>query len=270
MTVGQFIAKANQDLTNAGITTAKLDCLILLEDSLGLDRANLLAHPEVKIPSVTGLRLNNKIAQRLTHKPLAYIRGRVDFYGRTFLVNNHTLVPRPESEEIITLLKDCRLPPKPIFVDIGTGTGCLGITAALEVPDAQVQLIDIDAEALEIAKKNSKLHDVQVKLVHADLLKDTTAIDVVLANLPYVPTAYPLNKAARHEPKIALFAGADGLDLYRRMWEQITLLPLKPKIVVTESLEDQHPMLARLARQAGYRQSAWAGLAQVFQPIPIP
>lgn len=268
MTVGQFIAEATQDLKNAGITTAKLDCLILLEDSLGLDRANLLAHPEAKIPSVTEVRLNNKIAQRLTHQPLAYIRGKVDFYGRTFLVNNHTLVPRPESEEIITLLKDCHLPPKPIIVDVGTGTGCLGITAALEIPGAQVQLVDIDPKALEIAKENSKLHDVQVKLVHADLLKDAPAIDVILANLPYVPTAYPINKAARHEPKIALFSGVDGLDLYRRMWEQITLLPQKPKIVITESLEDQHPMLARLARQAGYRQSALAGLVQRFQLIP--
>src|SRR5690606_33246454 len=96
MTIQEFLKHAVSSLSQAGIATARLDALILLEDELGRSRAQLLAHLEDEIPPKTEVELNTKITRRAKHTPLAYIRGKVEFYGREFAVNEHVLVPRPE------------------------------------------------------------------------------------------------------------------------------------------------------------------------------
>jgi release factor glutamine methyltransferase len=273
MTVGQFLTSTPKTLAQAGIDTARLDCLVLLEDALGKDRAILLAHPETSIPDQQFAQLNNFITQRLNHTPLAYIRGKVEFYGREFLVNNHVLVPRPETEAMIDLLKNITLPSRPHIADVGTGTGCIGITAAVELPNAEVFLYDIDQAALRVAAKNIQHFQTisptgTIKRVHLDqrdLLADAIEqFDVIVANLPYVPKGYKINKAARHEPKLAIFAGADGLELYRRLWEQIAILPRKPKHVLTESLPEQHQSLGQIAKSAGFELKGAQGYIQYF------
>lgn len=267
MTVGQFIDQATNKLDKAGITTARLDCLILLEDTLRIDRARILAHPETKIPIKTEVELNTKVIQRAAHRPLAYIRNQADFYGRTFTVNAHTLVPRPESEAIIDILKRCDLPKHATIADIGTGSGCLGITAALELPGSEVILSDVDKNALEIARQNSQAHLVKTSVLESNLLTNINSrLNVVLANLPYVPDSYPINQAAAHEPKLALYAGKDGLDLYRQLWQQISALADRPQFIITESLPSQHPGLEELAKKARYYLSVSDGLIQCFQP----
>src|SRR6266508_1210490 len=110
MTTYEFLKSATARLKQAGIASARLDTLVLLEDALGQDRARLLAHPESKIPHSTEVALNTKIAQRATHVPLAYIRGKAEFYGREFAIDKHVLVPRPETETMIDLLKKLPLP----------------------------------------------------------------------------------------------------------------------------------------------------------------
>ncbi|HSD56293.1 MAG TPA: hypothetical protein VLA92_04020, partial [Candidatus Saccharimonadales bacterium] len=100
---------------------------------------------------------------------------------------------------------------------------------------------------------------------HHDLLDDgAEGFDVVLANLPYVPDSYPINKAAGFEPSLALFAGADGLDLYRRMWQQLSATSNKPRFVLTESLTEQHEAVSELAKTAGYKLAQTDGLIQLF------
>lgn len=263
MTVGDFLARATIELANADIATARLDCLVLLEDALGLDRATLLAHPERSLSAAQATALDKKCTQRKNHVPLAYIRHKAYFYGRTFYVNQRVLVPRPESEAMIDLLKACQLPPQPLIADIGTGSGCLGITTVLEIPHARLHAYDIDEGALAIAKQNARTHKVHAQFYHGNLLATHGGpYDAILANLPYVPENYPINKAAGHEPQLALFAGDDGLDLYRIFWKQVAAL--QPMYVITESLTEQHAPLRALAEQAHYVQREHNGLAQLF------
>jgi release factor glutamine methyltransferase len=271
MTVGEFLANAGELLRTAGIATARLDVLILLEDSLQRDRSILLAHPEAEIDNSTEMILNNKIAQRALHTPLAYIRGKAAFYGREFSVHSGVLVPRPETEAMIDLLKECTFGAASHhttlhIADIGTGSGCLGITAALELPDAHIDLYDIDALALDAAIHNAKTHKIKAHPFHENLLSHATHrhYDVVLANLPYVPIDHPINRAASHEPQIALFAGTDGLDAYRTFWATVPKLDWQPAYIFTESLTPQHRPLAQLAKAAGYRLAKTKGLVQKF------
>jgi len=264
MTVGQFLADATQRLRRADIATARLDCLILMEDVLGMPRASLLAHPEQPLPDVSITLLNKHIVQRGSHVPLAYIRGRAAFFGREFIVNTHVLVPRPETETMIELLLHTALPDSPRIADVGTGSGCIGITAALELPAANVFLYDIDPLALQVARENAAKYQAAVHIGQQDLVKDSKLFDVVLANLPYVPEEYAINKAARFEPELALFAGKDGLDLYRKFWRQISILEQLPRHIFTEALPQQHADLRALAKAAGYRQAGRQDFIQHF------
>jgi release factor glutamine methyltransferase len=264
--VGDFLKSTTDTLKQAGVASARLDTIILLEDTLRRDRAYLLAHPEQELTSIHITELRKKVIQRTQHIPLAYIRGSAPFYGRTFTVNEHVLVPRPETETLIDLLKALPLSGKPRIADIGTGSGCIGITAALELPDAEVWLYDIDFLALLVAKTNA--HDLRahVHTIQADLLEGPEgAFDVIVANLPYVPTTLGVNADAQHEPTLALFAGTDGLDVYRRFWQQVAVLPQPPMYILIESLMMQHAKLAALASPAGYRLTATNHLIQQFE-----
>jgi release factor glutamine methyltransferase len=267
MPIADFLRQATQQLQNAGITTARLDCLVLLEDVTSRDRAQLLAHADDVLTAAQITKLNTYITQRLQHEPLAYIRGHAMFYGRTFAVDEHVLVPRPETEIMVELLKKYELPAKPRLADIGTGSGCIGITAALEIPNATTSLYDIDPAALKIAASNAATHHVTVHCQQSDLLQQVEPCDIVLANLPYVPEHFPINKAAGFEPKLALFAGADGLDDYKRFWQQAANLKPKPHYILTEAMPFQHHHLAQLARGAGYALVEKQDFIQVFEPI---
>lgn len=265
MNVQVFLEDATKILKQAGIATARLDCLVLLEDALGVDRATILAHPEMRVSQAKLRKLNKQITQRKQHTPLAYIRGRAPFYGREFIVNERILVPRPESETMIDLLKKLPLPAGPKVVDIGTGTGCLGITAALELKHVKLELYDIDLVAIRLAKQNARAFNVTVACRKSNLLELKPVTDVLLANLPYVPDSYKLNQAAEHEPRHAIFGGKDGLDLYRRLWQQIAALPDQPLFVLTESMPPQHQTLSNLAQAAGYLPYQDEDFIQVFE-----
>lgn len=266
MTANEFLTSATKALKKAGIASARLDALILLEDALGQDRALILAHPDQRIAHSTEVALHKKIIQRASHTPLAYIRGKVQFYGRELLINQDVLVPRPETETMITLLKQLPLPPRPRLADIGTGSGCIGITAALELSGATVDLYDLDPATLAVARRNARTLGVKVRCYQADLLeRPARPYDVLLANLPYVPERYLVNQAAEQEPKEAIFGGKDGLNLYRRFWTQISSLPDKPRFVLTEALPPQHAEIEAIAKQAGYTQRKAEDFIQVFE-----
>ena len=269
MTIGEYLAVTTAALQASGVESARLDALILLEDALGQDRALLLAHPERELPAPIYAALYKRRVRREQHVPLAYIRGRAPFFGRTFAVDERVLVPRPESEALIQLAKR-HVPERPelIVADVGTGSGALGITAGLELPDSRVYLYDIDAGALEVARRNAAMLRVNAVLEQRDLLGGVTRPhDIILANLPYVPEQLTINRAARHEPPHALFSGPDGLDHYKRFWAELTAHANKPALIVTESLPAQHHTNALLARTAGFFLADHEGFAQAFQPL---
>lgn len=267
LTVGEWLALNTKRLESAGIRSARLDCFILLEQRVSHGRASILAHLNDVLTDEVLVKLNNDISLRLQHKPVSYITGVKEFYGRQFIVSEHVLVPRPESESIITLLKT--LPVAGTIIDVGCGSGCLAITAKLENPESRVLGIDIDAKCLTVASQNAQDLQADVTFVKSDLLanfstnKYPTPIYIV-ANLPYVPNLMKVNKPAKHEPSLALYGGPDGLDLYRCLFKQLDTLPLKPLAIITESLTTQHHTVAKLARDYNYILHKSDGLAQLF------
>jgi len=268
MTSGEFILNATKTLTDAGIETARLDALILLSDALKQDKSSILAHPEHILDDAQIAKLQGQVIERTKHTPLAYIRGKVMFYGREFIVTPAVLVPRPETEAIIELLVGLPLIDSPQIADIGAGSGCIGITAALELPRAQVDLYDIDQEALQVAERNNSVLKAGASAHQNDLLNNITKhYDVILANLPYVPDHFPVNEAAKQEPKLALFSGADGLDHYRTFWTQVSNLKENPSYILTEALPSQHHAIAMLARHAGYYLEKTRDFIQLFAAL---
>lgn len=272
-TVSEWLSETEATLDQSGIATARLDSLVLLSDELGQDKAWVLAHPEHVLQGSVLKNLSKKIAQRTAHVPLAYLRGKAEFYGREFMVNEHVLVPRPESEAMIELLKEIWNTESGISIfDIGTGSGALAITAKLEVPSATIIATDIDEKCLKIAKQNAQNLGADVTLLHGNLLQPLQDSrfkirdSIILANLPYVPEDYPINKAAAHEPKLALYSGKDGLNHYREMFAQLETLRLESSYIITEALEAQHNELENIAQIYSYTQAYKAGLAQCFFP----
>lgn len=253
--LNQIIIQSTAQLQAAGIATARLDVLVLLTDLAGRDRAWLLAHPDTKISSEDSAKLQKMLDRRAKHEPLAYIRGKTEFYGREFKVSPAVLEPRPESETMIDRLKALTdLPPAPQIADVGAGSGALGITAQLELPDSRVELLEIDPKALKVAKTNVDLFTPGMKVLATDLLEGSPAdYDLLLANLPYVPDNFRINRAAMHEPKIAIFGGADGLDFYRKLFSQIKKVAKKPLYVLCEALPPSHKRLTTIAEKNGYK-----------------
>lgn len=274
MTIQDFIQFGTQKLTASGLSTARLDCLVLLEDALGKDKSWLLAHPEHVCQGPTLTLLDEQVARRSKHEPLAYIRGFTEFYGRRFAVDKRVLEPRPESETMIELLMSLNLYDGMTLADVGTGSGALGITAKLVRPGLKITLIDIENDALEVAKQNAKKHGVDVTFYQGDLLEALPSStlhlppSILLANLPYVPDTYSINDAAKAEPKVAIFGGPDGLDLYRRLFVQIATKSQfdseTTKYVLTESLPFQHTELTQIAKSAGYSLKASEDFIQVY------
>lgn len=270
MNVQSYLEVSTENLSNAGIGTARLDCLVLLEDCLGKDRANLLAHPELELTDEQINTLNEQIKRRLTHEPLAYIRGRTEFYGRDFMVDKDVLEPRPESEMMIDLLKKLAQDTEKsdmTVADIGSGSGCLGITAALELGLKSADFYDIDPATFEVAKQNAKTHGIIGKFYESDLLTGKPGpYGIILANLPYVPDSFHVNQAAMREPRLALYGGSDGLDLYRRLFKQLEDFDWKPEYILTEALPLQHEQLAGIAAKHGFIVITHDDFIQVFSP----
>lgn len=276
MTVGQWLQQAKTQLQTAGIETARLDSLVLLEDCSGLDRGYLLAHPELELTPEKIAVLESLLTRRTQHMPLAYLRGKAEFYGREFVVGPGVLVPRPESETIIGSLKqlfeqfalDGLQPPDGKgwrIADVGAGCGCLGITAALELPEARVELLEFDRSAIEVARLNVINFATSVLITASDLLSGANhGYDILLCNLPYVPDEYTINRAATNEPAIAIFGGLDGLDLYRSLFHQINSLNSKPLYILAESLPLSHSALSSIANSSGYKLQETVDFIQIF------
>ena len=271
MRTNNWLLKSTNQLKKSGIATARLDVLILLEDMCSKDRGWLLAHPEHQLTKEQLEILDKQVARRTRHEPLAYIRGRCEFYGHTFVVNKHTLEPRPETETMIDLIRKIDLSSSSIIVDVGTGSGCLAISSKILHPEVDVIGIDIDAECIQTARENAKKLGVGVNFMQGNLLKPLSTYEknelIILANLPYVPDSHTINQAAMFEPKSAIFGGPNGLDLYRQMFDQIDDIDNKPTHVLTESLPFQHKDLSTIAKASGYMQTQEEDFIQIFNRL---
>ena len=248
----------------AGIPSALLDAEVILAHTLRKSRTYLHAHGEDAIEPRRMEIANARLDLRKDRVPVAYIVGHKEFYGRTFKVSPSVLIPRPESEALIEALKKYWGEKPGKLVDVGTGSGCLGITAKLELP-LDVTLTDISRHALTIAEENAKNLSAHVTLQQSNLLEDVAStFDIIVANLPYVDKAWERSPETNHEPALALFADHNGLELIMRLLNQTHLHLKKGGLLILEADPEQHIAITEQAKNRGLSQTAVDGYCIVF------
>lgn len=270
-TYDNWLSEATKQLKAAGIDSAKLDAELILSHTIHQPRTYLHAYGDKELDARRHNIANARLDLRLDHTPIAYIIGHKEFYGRRFITTPATLIPRPESETILTILRDIipanlsLLPTQLHLVDVGTGTGCLGTTAKLEWPELDVTLIDIDQHALNVAKQNANQLHADVQCIKSNLLHGLTIpIDILIANLPYVDRSWDVSPDTNAEPEIALYADEHGLALIHRLIEQAAVLLPPGRHMLLESDIRQHDAIIHFAQSNGFAHVQTAGLITHF------
>lgn len=231
------IRQAAERLQRCARGDTRLDAESLAMHVLARDRAYLYAYPELELSCHELSDYSALIERRASGEPLQYITGHQEFWGLDLRVTPSVLIPRPETEHTVeAALELLRSIQSPRVIDVGTGSGCIALALALELPQAEIEAVDISAEALEVARGNAERLGLaaRVRFARSDLL-DThlsagRAFDMVVSNPPYVGEneADKLQIEVReHEPHCALFGGREGLDIYRRLIPQASEV-LKP------------------------------------------
>jgi release factor glutamine methyltransferase len=266
------VAAARQALMEAGLTAvdAASDADVLARHALGWDRATLLSRGRETAPAGFDETYDTLIRRRAGREPVAQITGSREFWGLDFHVTRDVLVPRPETELIVEqALAFARAHDVRRVVDVGTGSGCLAVALALELPDAHVVALDLSRAALDVAAANARRHGVdrRIHLVRGETLEAIRGpLDLIVSNPPYVPIDTPLPpEVANYEPHAALFAGPDGLDVLRPLIRGAAARLAPGGRFIVEFGFGQHAAIETLARQAG-----WARLTVVpdLQGIP--
>ncbi|MEO5950419.1 MAG: peptide chain release factor N(5)-glutamine methyltransferase [Candidatus Saccharimonadales bacterium] len=255
--IKEWLQHAAGILDSIGITSARLDAEIILAHSLRKPRTYLHAHGEDTLQAREYEVAEARLQLRIDRVPIAYIIGHKDFYGRQFQVTTATLIPRPESEVMIELLgeiitRSTQHTYKTV-VDVGTGSGCLGITVKLEHPELSVTLLDISNYALQIARLNATKLKAQVDIIRSDLLKQyVLPSDIILANLPYVDTSWDVSPETRHEPSLALFADKNGRGLIEKLIVQAATEQPLHGLLLLEADPWQHSAIIEFAMSYRY------------------
>ena len=261
MTIGAWLSDATKDLVEAGIDSARLDAEIILAHTLKKRRTYVHAHASDRIEPRLEEVANARLDLRKNRTPLAYIIGHKEFYGRLFAVTPQVLIPRPESEEIITQFREAlgetqALPdmPKRRLLDIGTGSGCLGITAKLLYPEElDVTLCDISKAALKIAEKNARSLNSDIEIIESDLLSNYPySPDFVFANLPYVDETWEHSPEIEQEPPEALYATRNGLALIEKCFNQLSHRMKPGGVAIFEADPRQWTNIIEVAKAAGF------------------
>jgi release factor glutamine methyltransferase len=212
-------------LADRGVENPRLNAEHLLAHALGLKRMELYLQFDRPLAESERAPLRDLVKRRGTREPLQHVLGTAEFHGRTFACDKRALVPRPETEQLVELaLEIAKDKPAATILDIGTGSGVIVLTIALELPSATLHATDLSPDALALAAENAARHALTDRIVfhQADLLPpDGTRFDLIIANLPYIPAEEiaSLSPEVRHDPASALDGGPDGLDLVRRLIE---------------------------------------------------
>lgn len=266
-----WLNDATERLKAVGIASARLDAELILSHTVRKPRTFLHAHPDTFLTDRQREIADSRLLLRTDFVPIAYIIGHKEFYGRPFHVTNATLIPRPESEDMIHLLDDATrgIDNKPLrLVDVGTGSGVLGITAKLQLPDWDVTLIDNSRHALQVAEKNAAEHHADVTLLHSDLLESYPfKADIIIANLPYVDTSWERSRETDHEPSEALFASKGGLHLILRLLQQTRSVLSSGGALILEADPRQHEAIKKAAAAVGIVHEKTQGFAVLLRKV---
>jgi release factor glutamine methyltransferase len=256
------LADARERFVRAGIPRddAALDAEVLARHVLACDRATLLIRARDPLPSAFDRLFEALVERRVAREPVAYLIGHREFWGLEFELTPAVLIPRPETELIVEEAL-AALPAREAvrrIVDVGTGSGCLAVALAIEFSSAMVIATDSSSAALEVAQRNCSRHNVtdRISLVHADLLQGIGgSANLIVSNPPYLRDAdapHVQPEVVRYEPPSALFAGADGLDLVRRLFNEAPPYMAQDGRLILEFGLGQDGEVRAAAQQAGW------------------
>jgi release factor glutamine methyltransferase len=261
MTLQEWVEKGAALLrTGPHPERARADAEFLLRHLLQHERAALLARWKERLHENEAERYLELLDQRHAGEPIQYIIGETEFYGLPFRVTPDVLIPRPETEHLVEkVIALCRALERPRIADVGTGSGAIAVALAHALPGALLTATDLWAAALEIARENAARNGVadRVRFLRGDLLGPaaTECFDVVASNPPYVATSERASLAVEvreHEPAMALFAGCDGLTVYRRLIPQAAEQIVSGGYIALEIGYDQKEALAALLTASGF------------------
>ena len=228
-TLAELVAQAREQLLACGIPAdeAAGDAEVLARHALAWDLTRYVLSRAQPPPEGFADRFDPLIARRLRREPVSQIVGHREFWGLDFEVTRDVLTPRPETELVVQAALDLRATSGgSVIVDIGTGSGCIAIALATELPDARFIASDASLPALTVARRNAARHGVanRIAFLHTSMVPPEDSVDMIVSNPPYVPLGQRDSLAPEvrdYEPDIALFGGRDGLDVYRRMFQDI-------------------------------------------------
>jgi len=254
------IKQASQLLKNHNIVSHELDAEIILSDIMGVTREFLIVNNNKNISKNTIKKYNNAINRRINREPVAYITGKKEFWSKNFLVNQATLVPRPETELLIYKVINFFKNKKINVLDIGTGSGCILLSILKELNLSRGIGIDVSAKAIQTAKMNSK----KLNLLYRSKFKvfdinefHIGMYDLIVSNPPYVPSRDIRNLSKdiiNYEPLLALDGGFDGLDLIIKVIYKSNSLLKKNGLLAIEIGNNQYLKVSSVLRQRGFRE----------------
>jgi release factor glutamine methyltransferase len=292
-TVEELLKQAVERLRAAGSESPRLDAELLLGHAIGADRTTIAAYPEALVGDGSAERFEADLARRERGEPVAYIRGFKEFYGQAFATDARALIPRPETEALVELavaevIRRLAAAPRPAgtpplrIADVGTGAGTIAVGLAIALrrrnagQEVEILATDVSADALALALENAVGQSVadRVAFVEADLFPaNVSPFDVVLANLPYIPSADvpELPVAASFEPIVALDGGPDGMAIIGRLLERLPEVVAVDGLALLEIGSDQEQEVIALAARIlpGWPASVELDLASAPRVVRI-
>lgn len=256
MTVLEVLNGATDYLARQGVESPRLNAEYLLAHVLGKKkRIELYLEFERPLGERDRAPLRDLVRERAGGRPLQHLLGSVEFLGREFCCDARALIPRPETEQLVELVLS-RLPAEGALLDVGTGSGVIAVTVALDRPGVRVTGVDVSPEALTLARENAARRGAAVTFSESDLLAAAPGPwDAIVANLPYIAQAEidRLSREVRHDPRLALDGGADGLDLIRRLVADSPRSLTPGGLVALEIGHDQADRVREILEANNYR-----------------
>ena len=252
-------------LAKRGIDEARLNMEHLLAHVLQCRRMDLYLRFDQPVAEPHLIELRALVKRRGEGEPLQHLLGTVEFYGLELVSDHRALVPRPETERLVDLLvTQFKAAPPARVLDMATGSGCIGLALTQAWPAASVLLADISEDALELARLNASRLGLagRVKLLRTDLFEKVTGeFDLIVANLPYIPSAEiaTLSREVRRDPSLALDGGPSGLEIVERFLKEVAPRLAAEGYIALEVGHDQGPRTAELCREAGLTQAEVRG-----------
>ena len=220
MKISEIINWATDLLTSTDIEKPKLDSEYIISHVLGINRLELNLHQEDEVTENDLVLIQNMISRRRKNEPLQYILGETDFYGLSLKVNEHVLIPRPETELLVEKIIT-ENPTAEEILEIGTGSGAIAIALAANIKNVKIMAVDISNEALQIARENAVKNKVNINFCFSDVFENVTGkYDLIVSNPPYISGneyQYLSREIREYEPSIALLADDNGLVFYKKI-----------------------------------------------------